>query len=109
MRLTIDHDPGELARKAPDAVRRLLDLAREDGAVDPAAVLAAACGDGCEHDHGPLRKAARSTEASAKSRTAAEMGQTMQTRVQRAIYDAGLSVGERERRAMLKRLREAVR
>ena len=39
MRLTVDHDPGELARKAPDAVRRLLDLAREDGAVDPAAVL----------------------------------------------------------------------
>lgn len=98
MNLTLDHTPGELAAKAPDAVRRLLALARADGPVDAAAVLDA-CG------HGALHKAARSTEAGARKRTVREMGSEIQTQVGRALYDAGISAGEAERRAMLKRLR----
>jgi len=101
MNLTLDHAPGELAAKAPDAVRRLLALAHADGPVDTAAVL-----DACGHDHGDaLHKAARSTEAGARKRTAREMGSEIQTQVGRALYDAGISAGEAERRAMLKRLR----
>jgi len=106
MNLTLDHAPGELAAKAPDAVRRLLALAHADGPVDAAAVLNA-CGHDCDHhDHGDaLHKAARSTEAGARKRTAREMGSEIQTQVGRALYDAGISAGEAERRAMLKRLR----
>jgi len=101
MNLTLDHTPGELAAKAPDAVRRLLALAHADGPVDAAAVL-----DACGHDHGgALHKAARSTEAGARKRTAREMGSEIQTQVGRALYDAGISAGEAERRDMLKRLR----
>jgi len=99
MNLTLDHTPGELAAKAPDAVRRLLALARADGPVDTAAVL-----DACGHGDA-LHKAARSTEAGARKRTVREMGSEIQTQVGRALYDAGISAGEAERRAMLKRLR----
>ena len=103
MRLTVDHAPGELAVKAAAAVRRLLELAAADGDVDGDAVRVAL--DGCDHDHGPLVKAARSTEATARRRTPREMGEMIQTPVGRAIYGAGISTGERERRAMLNRLR----
>ena len=102
MNLTLDHTPGELAAKAPNAVRRLLALAHADGPVDVGAVLDA-CG---AHDHGDgLHKAARSTEATARKRTPREMGSEIQTQVGRALYDAGLTVGDAERRVMLRRLR----
>lgn len=107
MNLTIDHAPGELAQKAAAAVRRLLALAAADGPVDAAAVVEATRASGCGHDD-EFKKAARSTDAGVRARSAADMGSEIQTKVGRALYAAGLAEGERARRAMLQRLNAAV-